>query len=212
MRSSLLSTAIRRAALTLRAGLGRGVSNTATPLDTPLANPLANPYAKPSPWLGAYYTLREGDPASMRNREKRMDKAAPKRSRFIVAEIERREVAAMQQREPWRDFKNFDRGDILEVEYRPQDAASSEVTERVVGLCIAIHRKALGSSFRLLCKPDETPVEYQFQLFSPTVLGIEVRAKPKKRPRLSKLYYMRERIGDLKLPRPTGDAKSSSSE
>eukprot|EP00962_Isochrysis_galbana_P057612 scaffold30041_cov107-Isochrysis_galbana.AAC.6 len=70
----------------------------------------------------------------MANREKRMDKAAPKRGRFIVAEMERREVEAIQQREPWRNFQRFDRGDIVEIEYRPQDAASTEVTERVVGM------------------------------------------------------------------------------
>lgn len=170
----------------------------------PLANPLANPFAKPSPWLGAYYSLREHDPAAMANREKRMDKAAPKRGRFIVAEMERREVEAIQQREPWRNFQRFDRGDIVEIEYRPQDAASTEVTERVVGMVIAIHRKALGSSFRLLCRPDELPVEYQFQLFSPTLLSIEVRSKPKQKPRLAKLYYMRDRVGTLKFPRPSG--------
>jgi ribosomal protein L19 len=172
--------------------------------EVPLTNPLANPFAKPGPWLGAYYSLREHDPAAMANREKRMDKAAPKRGRFIVAETERRDIEAIQQREPWRNFNRFDRGDVVETEYRPQDAASTEVTERVVGLVIAIHRRALGSSFRLLCRPDELPVEYQFQLFSPTLLGVEVRSKPKEKPRLAKLYYMRDRVGSLKFPRPSG--------
>jgi len=168
-----------------------------------ISNPLASPFAKPGPWLGAYYTLRENDPVAMKNREQKKDKAAPTRGRFIVAEMGRREIAAAQAIDPWRDSARFQRGDILEVEYRPQDAPEAEITERVVGLCIAVHRRGIGSSFRLLCKPDDVPVEYQFQLFAPTLRSIELRQRPTKAPRMQKIYYMRERVGELKFLKPS---------
>mmetsp|Transcript_2105 Transcript_2105/g.6764 ORF Transcript_2105/g.6764 Transcript_2105/m.6764 type:complete len:147 (-) Transcript_2105:517-957(-) len=138
----------------------------------------------------------------MHNRERRRGKAAPKRGRFITQEVERREVARRNVAEPWRDMKGFDRGDILEVEHRPADVGSDGPTERVVGVCIAKHHRALGSSFRLLCKPDDLPVEYQFAAYSPLLVSVDVRSRPRKRPRLSKLYYLRQRASELKFPEP----------
>ena len=87
----------------------------------------------------------------------------------------------------------------LQVEHRP---SLSEKVERSVGLCIGRHRRGLGSSFRLLCKPDGVAVEYQFFLYSPLLTSIEVRAKPRKRYRKSKLYYMRERVNEISFPKP----------
>lgn len=167
---------------------------------------MRHPFAVAQPWLGAYYSLREGDVAAMKNRDRRMDKAPQKRAAFMTAEIERREMAAAIEREPWRNLSNFDRGNIYEVEYRPMDGkvGSPDVTERVVGLCLGVHRRAFGASFRLLCKPDDCPTEYQFQIFSPTLLNVTLRQTPKKRPRFSKLYYMRERIGDIRMPKLLG--------
>lgn len=138
---------------------------------------LRHPFAVAQPWLGAYYSLREGDVAAMKNRDRRMDKAPQKRAAFMTAEIERREMAAAIEREPWRNLSNFDRGNIYEVEYRPMDGkvGSPDVTERVVGLCLGVHRRAFGASFRLLCKPDDCPTEYQFQIFSPTLLNVTLR-------------------------------------
>ena len=94
---------------------------------------------------------------------------------------------------------HFRVGDTLQVEHRP---SLSEKVERSVGLCIGRHRRGLGSSFRLLCKPDGVAVEYQFFLYSPLLTSIEVRAKPRKRYRKSKLYYMRERVNEISFPKP----------
>ncbi|EOD27449.1 hypothetical protein EMIHUDRAFT_235791 [Emiliania huxleyi CCMP1516] len=145
----------------------------------------------------------------MHNRERRRGKAAPKRGRFITQEVERREVARRNVAEPWRDMKGFDRGDILEVEHRPADVGSDGPTERVVGVCIAKHHRALGSSFRLLCKPDDLPVEYQFAAYSPLLVSVDVRSRPRKRPRLSKLYYLRQRASELKQATLTVDIRDS---
>lgn len=120
-----------------------------------------NPWARPAPWLGAYYQLRQGDPAAMHNRERRRGKAAPKRGRFITQEVERREVARRNVDEPWRDMKGFDRGDILEVEHRPADVGSDGPTERVVGVCIAKVRRrsapSLSRTARTLTRPLPPP-------------------------------------------------------
>jgi len=165
-----------------------------------------HPYARPMPWLGAWYTLREGDPVAMRNRAMLKQRKGNSRGRFICQELGRRAVAKSVEQDPWRQGL-FDRGDILEVQYRP---STSEPPERVVGLCIAKHKRHWASSFRLLCKPDNLPVEYQFQLHSPLLVGIEVRSKPKKRPRQLKMYYMRDQMAKVKLPKPTNPGKAAS--
>ena len=107
------------------------------------------------PWMGAWYTLREGDPVAMANREKLKGRRPPTRGRFIVQELDRRRRAKEHAAEPWR-AGHFRVGDTLQVEHRP---SLSEKVERSVGLCIGRHRRGLGSSFRLLCKPDGVAVE-----------------------------------------------------
>jgi hypothetical protein len=49
---------------------------------------------------------------------------------------------------------------------------------------------------------DDLPLEYQFCLHNPLVLSIEVRSSPAKRPRTKQILYMRERVREIKLPRP----------
>jgi len=46
------------------------------------------------------------------------------------------------------------------------------------------------------------PLEYQFFLHNPLVLSIEVRSSPAKRPRTKQILYMRDRVREIKLPRP----------
>ncbi len=156
-------------------------------------------YVRPSSWLGAYYALREDEPAAVANRGKLRGKARPKRARFITQKLDRNEMDRLIAAEPWRSLDTFDRGDVVEVEHKQYDA---EEPVRIVGLCIAQHRKGLGSSFRLLCKPDGLTVEYQFLNFSPALSAIEVRSQPKERPRKAKLYYMRDKMHLVSLPKP----------
>lgn len=135
----------------------------------------------------------------MRNRAKLRGRRAPTRGRFIVSALEEADVAARVSAEPWR-AGHFQTGDIVEVEHR---ASLSDPPERAVGMVLGRHRRGVAASFRLLCKPDDMPLEYQFMLHSPLLLSITVRSEPRKRPRTRKIYYMRERVKQISLPKPT---------
>ena len=175
-----------------------------------------HPYAAPQSWLGAYYTLRQEGPLkcerAIANREKRKGKNAPARGRFIVSAIEKLQIDELVKKEPWRgpakSEHGIQSGETLEVWFKP---AIDQPEERVVGYCIARHNRGLGSSFRLLCKIDQCPIEYQFQLFSPLLLNVIVRAPRRKTQRKrekfgrlrSKLYFLRDEVDKLNLPKPT---------
>ena len=165
-------------------------------------------YAVPSSWLGAYYTLREGDPIAEKNRNNLKGKREPTRGRFIVQTLDQMEMQQRLAKEPWRKGE-FRTGDYLEVEHR---ASLSDPVERTVGLVLARKRQGLASSVNLLCQIDGLAVEYRFMLFSPLLLSLEVRGGLPKRPRKSKIYNYRERLNDFTLPKPrrverTGEAR-----
>ena len=158
----------------------------------------------PDKWLGAYYTLREGDEVAARKREKLCSKATPRRSRFIVGTLDAMERKRRLEKEPWRRGF-FKAGDYVEVEHR---ASLSDPVERVTGLVISKQKRtSLASSFDLLCDVDGTPMEYKFPLFSPLLLSVEVRGQVKKasgspKPKGVKLFYFRDRVRDLSIPKP----------
>jgi len=156
-----------------------------------------SPYAVPTPWLGAYYSLRDGDPAAEKKRDKLVGRRAPTRGRFIVGTVDQQEIVEKEGADPWRKGL-FQTGDFLQVRHRP---TMSDPVEQCVGVVLGRHRKGLGSSFRLLCKPDELAVEYQFMLYSPLLVDIKKLGKIAKKPRTNKIYWMRERVGKLKLPK-----------
>lgn len=152
-------------------------------------------YAVPSPWLGAYYSLRKDNEAAQRKVERLCGRRAPSRGIFIVQTLERQQMRRIMDKEPWRRGQ-FRGGDFLEVEHRP---SMSEPPERIVGLVLAKHKKGLATSFYLLCHIDGVPVEYKFKLFSPLLLSVEVRGKFKKQNR-TKIYYMRDRLKEISFP------------
>jgi len=158
----------------------------------------AHEYAVPTPWLGAYYTLREGDETAIKKRERLCGRRSPSRGRFIVNTLDRTEVARIEAEEPWRKGL-FKTADFVEVEHR---ASLSDPVERVVGLVIGRSRKGLGSSFNLLCELDGVAVEYKFMLYSPLLLSLDVRGKLDKQPKTRKIYYMRDRLKDVSIPAP----------
>jgi ribosomal protein L19 len=180
-----------------------------------------HPYAAPQSWLGAYYTLRQDGPLkcerAIANREKLKGKNAPARSRFIVSAIEKLQIDELVKKDPWRGAAKSEHGiqsgETLEVWYKP---SADQPEERVVGYCIARHNRGLGSSFRILCMIDQCPIEYQFQLFSPMLLNIITRAPRRKTQRSrekfgrirSKLYFLRDEVDKLKLPKPTPRPRS----
>jgi len=156
-----------------------------------------SPYAVPMPWLGAYYSLRADDPAAVRKRDKLAGRKSPSRGRFIVDTLNKQEVARLQASEPWRKGE-FKTGDYLEVRHRP---SMSEPVEQYVGLVLGRHNKGLGSSFRLLTKPDGLPVEYQFFLHSPLLAGINVVGRTHKKVRSNKIYHMRDKVNEVVIPK-----------
>ena len=210
----MMHTLLRRAALSARPLSARPL----TPLTRCLSSaPLqVHPYQAPQSWLGAYYTLRQDGPLrcerAIANREKLKGKNAPARGRYIVSALEKLQVDEIIKKEPWRGPAKWKAGiksgETLEVWYKP---AVDQPEERIVGYCIARHNNGLGSSFRVLCKIDNCPIEYQFQLFSPLLLNVTTRAPRRKTQRSrenfgrirSKLYFLRDEVDKLKLPKPT---------
>jgi len=155
---------------------------------------------RPNSWLGAYFKLREDDPAAVRNRERLMGRRSPTRGRFIVGALERAERDKLESQEPWRTTE-YKPGDYLQVEHRPTVGAS---TDTIVGVMIGMHRRGLGSSFRLLCHVDGVPVEYQFMLYSPLLVNVLVRKPSEWRNKQKKLVKLRDSVKTLAFPRPLG--------
>ena len=212
-RSTMLRAATRLAVAPLRGGAAaralasgsrsrRGVPQWTSP-------PPQHELWKPQPFLGAYYTLRPDDEAAMRNREKLKQKRESKRGRFIVDVLERTEREIIEAKDPWRNPALYRPGDIIQVEHC---SSVGETADVVVGMMIGMHRRSLGTGFRLLCKVDETPVEYHFQLYSPLLLSMLVRQPSAWRDRKKKLFRLRDEVAKLKLPKPLRSvpAKSAS--
>lgn len=188
------------------AGRARGAAKKAEQWVSP---PAKHELMLQRPWLGAYYSLREGDKAAMRNRDRLMQKKEPTRGRLIVDLLDKIERDQMLAKDPWRAGK-FNPGDVLQVEHVGKVGDPPDI---VVGMMIGMHRRGLGSGFRLLCKVDDTPVEYHFQLFSPLLQKITLRQKSTWRDMRRKLYALRETVLKLNLPKPllpgdTGGAKA----
>lgn len=214
----MMHSLLRRAALSARPLTLTRCMSSMPPLRV-------HPYAAPQSWLGAYYTLRQDGPLkcerAIANREKLKGKNAPARSRYIVSAIEKLQIDELVKKDPWRGTAKSEHGiqsgETLEVWYKP---SVDQPEERVVGYCIARHNKGLGSSFRILCKIDQCPIEYQFQLFSPMLLNIITRAPRRKTQRSrekfgrirSKLYFLRDEVDKLKLPKPTPRPRRSDAE
>jgi len=127
-----------------------------------------------------------------------MQKKEPTRGRFIVSALEKIEMEKMHEAAPWRAGQ-FKPGDILQVDHRP---TATDATENTVGIMIGMHRRGLGTSFRLLCNPDNTPVEYQFQLYSPLLLNVTVRKPSEWRGGQRKLFKLRQYVQTLSFPPP----------
>jgi large subunit ribosomal protein L19 len=159
---------------------------------------------RPSSWLGAYYKLREGDPAAEANQARLKGRRSPSRAAFIVDAVERIERDGLEARQPWRDPKRYTAGDYVQVEHR---AAVGEPTDTVVGIVVGVHKKGLGSSFRLLSYIDQTPIEYQFQLYSPLLADVIVRKPSNWRFKKRKLYFLRDRVQSLSFPAPLVDGE-----
>ena len=158
---------------------------------------------------------RHGRPATAAEARQRAEEGRTQlgaQSIELETAIEKLQIDELVKKDPWRgpakSEHGIQSGETLEVWFKP---AIDQPEERVVGYCIARHNRGLGSSFRLLCKIDQCPIEYHFQLFSPLLLNVIVRAPRRKTQRKkekfgrlrSKLYFLRDEVDKLNLPKPT---------
>ncbi|PVV00083.1 hypothetical protein BB559_000139 [Furculomyces boomerangus] len=86
-------------------------------------------------------------------------------------------------------------GDAVIVE-SSNNLTNPEFTTRFIGICIAINRRGIDTSFTLRNVILKVGVEMKFKAFSPLVRKIEVLRKGKGFRR-AKLYYLRDRSGSI---------------
>lgn len=93
-----------------------------------------------------------------------------------------------------KDYPEFQQGDIIKVYYKIRDKDKIRL-HPVEGIVIkmqgAMHRK----SFTIRRISYGQAYEVAFPFYSPNIEKIEFVKKSRRRPRRSKLYYLRERIG-----------------
>lgn len=93
-----------------------------------------------------------------------------------------------------KDYPEFRQGDIIKVYYkiREKDKVRLHPVEGVViKLQGAMHRK----SFTVRRIAYGQAYEVTFPYYSPKIEKIELTKKGRRRPRRSKLYYLRTRVG-----------------
>ncbi len=93
-----------------------------------------------------------------------------------------------------KDYPDFKQGDIIKVYYKIREK-DKERLHPVEGVVIklqgAMHRK----SFTVRRIAYGQAYEVTFPYYSPKIESIELIKKGRRRPRRSKLYYLRGRVG-----------------
>ncbi|HRQ65982.1 MAG TPA: 50S ribosomal protein L19 [Xanthomonadaceae bacterium] len=91
-----------------------------------------------------------------------------------------------------RELPAFGAGDTLVVNVRVKEGTRERV-QAFEGVCIAISRRGLHSSFTVRKISHGTGVERVFQSHSPAIESVTVKRRGKVRG--AKLYYLRDRQG-----------------
>jgi large subunit ribosomal protein L19 len=91
-----------------------------------------------------------------------------------------------------RELPAFGAGDTLVVNVRVKEGTRERV-QAFEGVCIAISRRGLNSSFTVRKISHGTGVERVFQSHSPAIESVTVKRRGKVRG--AKLYYLRDRQG-----------------
>jgi large subunit ribosomal protein L19 len=91
-----------------------------------------------------------------------------------------------------KEIPAFRPGDTLRVSVKIVEGANERV-QAYEGVCIAIKRRGISSSFTVRKISNGEGVERTFPLYSPKLAKIEVVRTGKVRQ--AKIYYMRERTG-----------------
>ncbi len=107
----------------------------------------------------------------------------------LLQGFESRQLAKLQER---RETPEFAPGDTVRVNVKVTEG-SRERVQAYEGVCIAIKRAGVNSSFTVRKISYGEGVERVFPLYSPRIDSIEVVRRG--RVRRAKLYYLRERRG-----------------
>lgn len=91
-----------------------------------------------------------------------------------------------------REIPEFSAGDTVVVQVKVKEG-DRERTQAFEGIVIARRNRGVNSAFTVRKISHGEGVERVFQLYSPTVAGIEVKRRGD--VRRSKLYYLRDRAG-----------------
>ena len=104
------------------------------------------------------------------------------------------EVEKDMQTSLTKEYPAFRVGDTLKVTYKIQEKDKSRL-HSIEGIVIkqqgAMHRQ----SFTIRRISYGKGMEVTFPLFSPVLDSIVITQKPKRKPRRSRLYYLRGRVG-----------------
>jgi large subunit ribosomal protein L19 len=107
----------------------------------------------------------------------------------IIETLEREEMARVTEGKAIPDFQP---GDTLRVSVRISEGETTRV-QAFEGVCIARGGSGLNESFTVRKLSFGEGVERVFPVYSPVVVGIEVKRRG--RVRRAKLYYLRGRTG-----------------
>jgi len=93
-----------------------------------------------------------------------------------------------------RDFPEFSPGDIIKVFYQIREKDKTRL-HPVEGIVIKSQGQMHRRSFTVRRIAYGEAYEVTFPYYSPKIEKIELIKKSKRRPRRSKLYYLRGRVG-----------------
>lgn len=86
---------------------------------------------------------------------------------------------------------NFSPGDVIRVHQKIKEG-EKERTQVFEGTVLAIKGVGENKTFMVRKVVDKIAVERIWPVGSPLLVKVEVKNKPKKRPRRAKLYYLRK--------------------
>ena len=101
-------------------------------------------------------------------------------------------IWSIEKKDMKEDVPQFRVGDTVDVSVRIKEG-DRERTQVFSGICIARKGSGIRETFTVRRIVQGEGVERVFPLHSPSVEAVEVRRRGK--PRRSKLYYLRKRVG-----------------
>jgi len=106
-----------------------------------------------------------------------------------LVEFEKEQKEALK-----KNFPQFKVGDTLKVYYKIREKDKERV-HAVSGIVIKIQSEMHRKSFTIRRISYGEGLEITFPLYSPNLDKIEITQKAKRKPRRSRLYYLRQKVG-----------------